>query len=254
MEACAKNLILQGRKDLPTNSDRVQAPVVSAGPTDFGGDQVHKHLSKNSRGDIITRGAAEHPSAFESAEEAHFQNLVKHVKEAHIQMEKVTNTQKGIKDALIAAVAIIRRMTSTREAIKKAGDDFKVRATSEAALIEKRQADIQTPKTTEKRKRSEDTPTPPECNPMRPKSKAPNDDSDSWTEVKTRKNKGHMTTVQRTTDAVAARKTTKPKRRVRPDALVIKPGCRCCLHQKPALLPMCGENWRQGSTRPYPWF
>ena len=124
MEACAKNLIPQGRKDLLTDSDRVQAPVVSAGPTDFGGDQVHKHLSKNSEGDFIRAGAAEHLSALESAEEAHFQNLVKHVKEADIQTEKVTNTQKGIIDDLKAAVAIIRRMTSTREAIKKAGDDF----------------------------------------------------------------------------------------------------------------------------------
>ena len=81
------------------------------------------------------------------------------------------------------------------------------------ALTEKGQADIQTPKTAEKRKQSEYTPTPPECNPMHPKRKASKDDSDSWTEVKTRKNKGQMTPTQRTTDAVAAGKTSKSKRR-----------------------------------------
>ena len=49
MEACAKNTIPQGRKDLPADSDRVQAPVVSAGPTNFGGggDQVHKNPTGN---------------------------------------------------------------------------------------------------------------------------------------------------------------------------------------------------------------
>ena len=69
-------------------------------------------------------------------------------------------------------------MTRTREAIKKARDDIKDRALTEAARIEKGQVDIQTPKSAEKRKRGEDAPTTPECNLMRPKRKAQKDDSD----------------------------------------------------------------------------
>ena len=57
-----ENTIPQERKDLPADSDRVQAPVVSAGPTDFEGDQVHKHLTKNSEAGITTTVAAKNLS------------------------------------------------------------------------------------------------------------------------------------------------------------------------------------------------
>ena len=131
MEACAKITIPQGKKDLPADCDRMQAPVISTGPTKFwgGGDQVHKHLRKNSEGSTTTTVAAENISTLDSEEEAYFQNLVRQVKEVHSQTEKATNTQKSIKDVLKAAVAIIRCMTTTR-------DDIKGRAHTEAARIE----------------------------------------------------------------------------------------------------------------------
>ena len=41
MEKCVKNNIPQESTNLSTDSDQMKAPMVSAGPMDFGGDQTH---------------------------------------------------------------------------------------------------------------------------------------------------------------------------------------------------------------------
>ena len=150
---------------------------------------------------------------------------MKHIRKARKHTTRVTNTQKDIKDALEAADAILKNMVGTRELLKGARLNSMDRACIGLDRSGKPQVgSIVTPEASENRKRAVDTPTPPESNPSRPKRKAPKGDPDSWTEVTSRKNRLRTTTAPCTSVMMAVGKSAKPRRKIRPDAVIIKPG------------------------------
>ena len=117
MDECGKNNLPQESINLSTDSDRVKAPVVGAGPADFGGDQTHDiHDSVRRYRSQIGNSEAEIVAALESA-----RKVVSAMKAA---MSKQRNVSMDIKTGVHELEEALDVLRTERESQRKTRDDL----------------------------------------------------------------------------------------------------------------------------------
>ena len=123
MKTCEKNKVPQGSINLPADSDRVKAPVVSAGLMDFGGDQTHDAECGKTMGQV-----AQLKRKIDSPEDS-VTMLIHLIEKAREKIKSVTDRQKN------ASTFIKDGLEEMNEAVDKLKEEMELRKQAQNSLI-----------------------------------------------------------------------------------------------------------------------
>ena len=123
MKTCEKNKVPQGSINLPADSDRDKAPVVSTGLMDFGGDQTHDAESGKMMGQV-----AQLKRNIDSSEDS-VTMLIHLIEKAREKIKSLTDRQKN------ASTFIKDRLEEMNEAVDKLKEEMELRKEAQNSLI-----------------------------------------------------------------------------------------------------------------------